>query len=80
MAFPGPGYKSQRKKEDLKTDKPIVGKLHTKKQKILFKDLAKAIIKYYLNGVGSVFFDDVKIFNSSKEGWMKMEFYFKVVE
>ena len=78
MAFPGPDYKSPRKKEDLKTDKPIVGELETKKQKIFFEDMAKAINKYYLNGVGTVFFDDVRIFNSSKENWMKMEFYFKV--
>ena len=59
-------------------DKTIVGKLHTKKQEILFKDIAKAINQYYLNGVGTVFLDDVKMMNSSKEnGWKKMEFYFK---
>ena len=81
MAFPGPGYRSPRKKENLKTEKPIVGELETKKQKIFFKDIAKAINKYYKDGAGTVFLDDVKMFNSSKgNGWIKMEFYFKVVE
>ena len=59
----------------------IIGKYHTEKQKIFFQDLAQALNKYYKGGTGTVFLDDVKIFNSSKEnGWMKTEFYFKVVK
>lgn len=69
--------------------KTIVGKYCTKEQERLFFDMTEAILKYSktkfgvdIGGPGeTVLFDDVKMMNSSKgNGWIKMEFYFKVVE
>lgn len=61
----------------------------TEEQKILFEDMTEAILKYSKTKFGidisrpgvTVLFGDVKMMNSSKgNGWMKMEFYFKVVK
>ena len=79
MAFPGLGYKSPRKKEDLKPDKPII--YISKKEKIFYEDIAKAINKYYLNGTGTIFIDD--LFLSKRDngrGWHKLSLYFKAVK
>lgn len=64
-------------------------KYMTEGQRILYEDMGKAILKYcnVKFGVGfgengqSVLFGDVKMMNSSKgDGWIKLEFYFKVVK
>ena len=69
--------------------KTIVGKYCTKEQETLFFDMTAAILKYSKAKFGvdicgpgeTVLFDDVKMMNSSKgNGWIKMEFYFKVVK
>ena len=69
-------------------EKTIVGKYCTKEQERLFFDISEAILKYSKTKEGvnfcgpgqSVYFDDPRMFFSSREnGWIKMEFYFKVV-
>ena len=80
MAFPGPGYKSPRKKKDLKINKPIVGELMTKKQKILYFDIAEALLKYFKDGgIGTVYIDGVEIeYNTLINKWKKLSLWFKV--
>lgn len=84
MAFPGPGYTSPRKKEDLKVGKGIIetSQYMTKEQKKLYENIGEAVLEYCRDkALGSLYIDDVKMMNSSKgNGWIKMEFYFKVVK
>ena len=55
--------------------------LMTKEQRILYMDIVEALLRYFKDSAGTVLIDDPKMINSSKEnGWMKMEFYFKVVK
>ena len=51
----------------------------TKKQKILYEDLAKAMLKYFKDSSGTVYIDDVKIeYDTLINEWKKLSFFFKV--
>jgi len=53
----------------------------TKEQKILYRDIGQAILKYNKKKIGNILIDDVRMLTSSKEdGWILMSFYFKVLE
>lgn len=53
----------------------------TKEQKILYRDIGQAILKYHKKKAGKVLIDDAEMLTSSKgDGWILMTFYFKVVE
>ena len=60
-------------------DKPIV--YVSLEEKIFYEDLAKAINKYYIDGAGTVFIDDLSLSKRDNgRGWHKLSLYFKVVK
>jgi len=54
----------------------------TEKEKILYMDIAEALLKYFKDGgADTLYIDDVKIdYNTLINEWKKMSFWFKVVK
>ena len=68
MAFPGPGYRSPRKKEDLKT-----------KEEITLEETTIALRKYLK--IKNIIVDDVNIdFDVLNNAWVRLTFEFRRVE
>ena len=56
-------------------------KYMTKEQKILYMDIAKALLKYFKDGVGTVYIDNVKMTpDYLVHKWRMLSLLFKVVE